>query len=203
MVGVCVNRIGTVLLRMERAGLQRRQFELVLPLAQSALVHSHRERPYHLFAHVQTPLAYHLVDVRVRSFDDQRLQLGFLLFSQKWRPAGAAAGLQPIDPRVVGPEPPVAQRLTLHTALFRRLSPRGAVQDRCQRQQSTNLCAIATLAGQRTKPFGRVVPLCDRQCRAPRVLPDAICSLGQRIEVAADSQFTKESTSRRAGITAR
>lgn len=91
---------------------------------------------------VDQPPAHHPVNGQdlavLHQPDDGRQLLG----RQLWRRPRSLAVDQPVRPLGVEPQRPVAKDLPVHPARRRGLAPAGAVVDRRQRQQPSNLTRV-------------------------------------------------------------
>jgi len=156
---------------MDRPRLQPGQTELAKPFADRAFMHVHRPSTGDFGLQVHAPPADHLVDRRIRTLDNQFVQLGLLVLGQKWLPAWAFARLQALDAGRIVAMHPVAKGLSIHAVESRRLAARATVQDQRQSEHTPDLCAVGASAGQRPKLRTRMIRSCDLDRRAHIVPP--------------------------------
>lgn len=158
---------------MDRTRLQPRQVQLVQPLAHRAQVHVHRKAAPDLSLQVSQSPSHDVMALRSGALNDQCFQFRLLCIRQKGLAAGATARLQSICPAVVIAMHPIAQRLSVHPRLLRRLGSRVPIQHKGDRQQAPNLRSVATLARDRPQLPRRVIHLLNRQSLSHPMLPPA------------------------------
>lgn len=113
--------------------------------AHRAYVQPHRPARRDFITQISTPPTDHLLAVRVWTIQNHLPQFSHLFVTQCRRTARNITRMQPIDTLRVVAVHPIAQCLSIHAVVSRRLRPAITIQHRRDRQQAAYHRPIALM----------------------------------------------------------